>query len=176
MLGLQSFHPKLAKWIYQLSDRDGDSAPSIELPFTRGSRKANTPYPPCLAGQAAIYARNSIIRCAGPRSWIGCRGDQLLQGLEEDESRYSSPISPDQGRDDRWQRIRDPLDLWLGRRDPEPRHRSQDPSGLDRRHAAITRSRRAPVALQFTLRRLELRQEVRALPFSPAWPEKRPSL
>src|SRR6185503_20758980 len=63
------------------------------------------------------------------------------------ESRNSSELSYDYGRDDRRDRVPDPLHLGQGRRQAEPRYRPQVASGLDRRLAAAARPRRPRVAL-----------------------------
>src|SRR5664279_3194132 len=63
------------------------------------------------------------------------------------ESRNSSGISYDYGRDDRWHRIPDAVDLGKGRRQAEPRYRLQVAPGLDRRRPAAARSRRPRVAV-----------------------------
>src|SRR5262249_5608986 len=52
------------------------------------------------------------------------------------ESRNSPELSYDYGRDDRRDRVPDPLHLGQGRRQAEPRHRLQVAPGLDRRFAA----------------------------------------
>ena len=77
-----------------------------------------------------------------------------------DESRYSPPLPLHQSGHDRRNRVPDPLDLWRRGGHPQPRHRSDNPSGLDRRLAAIARSRRPPVALQFAVRQSRLRQKI----------------
>src|SRR4029077_17078061 len=63
------------------------------------------------------------------------------------ESRNSSELSYDYGRDDRWHRVPDPLDLGQGRRQAEPRHRPQIAPGLDRRLPAAAGPRRPRLAL-----------------------------
>src|SRR6202041_3419635 len=63
------------------------------------------------------------------------------------ESRNSSGISYDYGRDDRWHRIPDALDLGQAGRQAEPRYRLQVAPGLDRRRPAAARSRRPRVAV-----------------------------
>src|ERR1700754_1471768 len=58
------------------------------------------------------------------------------------ESRNSSGISYNYGRDDRWHRVPDAIHLGQGGRQAEPRYRLQIALGLDRRHPADARSRR----------------------------------
>src|SRR6476620_4694200 len=55
------------------------------------------------------------------------------------ESRNSPELSYDYGRDDRRDRVPDPLHLGQGRRQAEPRYRPQVAPGLDRRLAAAAR-------------------------------------
>src|ERR1700731_2856425 len=63
------------------------------------------------------------------------------------ESRNSPELSYDYGRDDRWHRVPDALDLGQGRRQAEPRYRLQIAPGLDRRRPADPGSRRPRVAV-----------------------------
>src|SRR5882757_6345701 len=63
------------------------------------------------------------------------------------ESRNSPELSYHYGRDDRWHRVPDALDLGQARRQAEPRHRLQVAPGLDRRRPAAARPRRPRLAL-----------------------------
>src|SRR5262249_31053229 len=81
-----------------------------------------------------------------------------------DEARYPSKIPLYKSGHDRRNRILDPLDLWGRGRDLAPRHRSEDPSSLDRRLAASGRPRRAPFALQLAIRKSELCQRQEIIP------------
>src|SRR5206468_5555847 len=63
------------------------------------------------------------------------------------ETRNSSGLSYDYGRDDRWHRIPDALDLGQEGRQTEPRYRLQVAPGLDRGRPATARPRRPRVAL-----------------------------
>src|ERR1035438_5390209 len=66
---------------------------------------------------------------------------------QTDEARYPPRLPHHQGGDDRRQRIHHPLHLGQGRRCHASRHRPEVAPGLDRRPAAIGRSRRPAVAL-----------------------------
>src|SRR5215471_5628369 len=81
-----------------------------------------------------------------------------------DEARNPSKIPFYKSGHDRRNRVLDPLDLWRRGRDLAPRHRSQDPSGLDRRLAASGRPRWAPFALQLAIRKSELCQRQDIIP------------
>ena len=79
---------------------------------------------------AAIFKTGSIAGC-GRRA--GRPQEDMAMARKDDRS----PRLPlHQGGDDGRHRVHDPVDLRQGGRHPPPRHRPQDPPGLDRRHSS----------------------------------------
>src|SRR6185312_2563650 len=87
---------------------------------------------------SCLYTPGPVARPVGNRP----------QGAGEAYEREDPPRLPrDHGDDDRRLVLQDEVDLGQGRRDPAPRHRPEDPPGLDRRPPEH-RSRRPRAALQ----------------------------